>query len=139
DFFFFSSRRRHTRCYRDWSSDVCSSDLDSRVRGSNRACRATGGRRGRDGDARRQDGMIHELENLQGAPGTKRAGARRRIVDELGALQMDATCAEIADFESGFAAQALLDRRAPLLDILCGSMGMEGRKADRGRAENGGS
>src|SRR6266542_4837010 len=27
-YFFFSSRRRHTRCYRDWSSDVCSSDLD---------------------------------------------------------------------------------------------------------------
>src|SRR6266542_3769396 len=26
--FFFSSRRRHTRCYRDWSSDVCSSDLE---------------------------------------------------------------------------------------------------------------
>src|SRR6266542_6113879 len=25
--FFFSSRRRHTRCYHDWSSDVCSSDL----------------------------------------------------------------------------------------------------------------
>src|SRR3989442_8838102 len=25
-FFFFSSRRRHTRCGRDWSSDVCSSD-----------------------------------------------------------------------------------------------------------------
>src|SRR3989449_3612314 len=28
-FFFFSSRRRHTRCSRDWSSDVCSSDLTS--------------------------------------------------------------------------------------------------------------
>src|SRR5690625_475793 len=27
-FFFFSSRRRHTRWPRDWSSDVCSSDLD---------------------------------------------------------------------------------------------------------------
>src|SRR5690554_7924525 len=27
--FFFSSRRRHTRCGRDWSSDVCSSDLVS--------------------------------------------------------------------------------------------------------------
>src|SRR2546422_6013690 len=26
--FFFSSRRRHTRCSRDWSSDVCSSDLE---------------------------------------------------------------------------------------------------------------
>src|SRR2546422_8391827 len=34
--FFFSSRRRHTRCSRDWSSDVCSSDL-----------RATGPRGGR--------------------------------------------------------------------------------------------
>src|SRR2546422_2436493 len=29
-FFFFSSRRRHTRCSRDWSSDVCSSDLRKR-------------------------------------------------------------------------------------------------------------
>src|SRR5690606_6314732 len=28
-FFFFSSRRRHTRFSRDWSSDVCSSDLPS--------------------------------------------------------------------------------------------------------------
>src|SRR3712207_9119495 len=27
--FFFSSRRRHTRYWRDWSSDVCSSDLCS--------------------------------------------------------------------------------------------------------------
>src|SRR5687768_7252341 len=27
NFLFFSSRRRHTRCSRDWSSDVCSSDL----------------------------------------------------------------------------------------------------------------
>src|SRR5215213_4892243 len=27
-FFFFSSRRRHTRLVSDWSSDVCSSDLD---------------------------------------------------------------------------------------------------------------
>src|SRR2546429_4219915 len=30
-FFFFSSRRRHTRCSRDWSSDVCSSDLRLRT------------------------------------------------------------------------------------------------------------
>src|SRR5438045_6046288 len=27
--FFFSSRRRHTRCLSDWSSDVCSSDLNA--------------------------------------------------------------------------------------------------------------
>src|ERR1041385_9183698 len=38
--FFFSSRRRHTRCSRDWSSDVCSSDLPCR------------GRRGRPGNLR---------------------------------------------------------------------------------------
>src|SRR5256885_16863361 len=30
-FFFFSSRRRHTRLQGDWSSDVCSSDLDEAV------------------------------------------------------------------------------------------------------------
>src|SRR5205085_8063597 len=30
-FFFFSSRRRHTRFDCDWSSDVCSSDLTARV------------------------------------------------------------------------------------------------------------
>src|SRR5215469_17624869 len=39
-FFFFSSRRRHTRSLRDWSSDVCSSDLG---RGS-AAPRTSGGR-----------------------------------------------------------------------------------------------
>src|SRR5690606_3715230 len=31
--FFFSSRRRHTRFSRDWSSDVCSSDLLCRIEG----------------------------------------------------------------------------------------------------------
>src|SRR5436305_2793934 len=35
-FFFFSSRRRHTRCGRDWSSDVCSSDLHRRHRAGRR-------------------------------------------------------------------------------------------------------
>src|SRR5216683_6528370 len=32
-FFFFSSRRRHTRSDRDWSSDVCSSDLVQGAKG----------------------------------------------------------------------------------------------------------
>src|SRR5690606_39379901 len=41
--FFFSSRRRHTRFSRDWSSDVCSSDL-VRVLGRRRD---RGGARGR--------------------------------------------------------------------------------------------
>src|SRR5215204_4352584 len=36
-FFFFSSRRRHTRSLCDWSSDVCSSDLDVPERVAHRA------------------------------------------------------------------------------------------------------
>src|SRR5215467_8641704 len=34
-FFFFSSRRRHTRLQGDWSSDVCSSDLQPNLAGKN--------------------------------------------------------------------------------------------------------
>src|SRR5690349_23967171 len=34
-FFFFSSRRRHTRSLRDWSSDVCSSDLEASIEKGN--------------------------------------------------------------------------------------------------------
>src|SRR5215813_9437588 len=50
-FFFFSSRRRHTRCGRDWSSDVCSSDLvhprHRRARGdAERPLRPRGGEEG---------------------------------------------------------------------------------------------
>src|SRR5207302_5695314 len=39
-FFFFSSRRRHTRFSRDWSSDVCSSDLCSVERSVSRKARS---------------------------------------------------------------------------------------------------
>src|SRR5438105_6912234 len=39
--FFFSSRRRHTRSTRDWSSDVCSSDLAKKTRASPQVCRRT--------------------------------------------------------------------------------------------------
>src|SRR5438067_6621096 len=39
--FFFSSRRRHTRSKRDWSSDVCSSDLGAAPRTRRRMAAAT--------------------------------------------------------------------------------------------------
>src|SRR5205807_3626625 len=39
-FFFFSSRRRHTRLQGDWSSDVCSSDLSSAAQALSRASTA---------------------------------------------------------------------------------------------------
>src|SRR5690242_21463449 len=45
-FFFFSSRRRHTRLTCDWSSDVCSSDLDERL-DIGGVVRVTHGRSGR--------------------------------------------------------------------------------------------
>src|SRR5260370_19729869 len=38
-FFFFSSRRRHTRFKCDWSSDVCSSDLNANPEGSGKESR----------------------------------------------------------------------------------------------------
>src|SRR5438045_7774908 len=41
-FFFFSSRRRHTRCLSDWSSDVCSSDLIREPDGSRGATEPIG-------------------------------------------------------------------------------------------------
>src|SRR5206468_8924663 len=48
-FFFFSSRRRHTRSDRDWSSDVCSSDLaEARLLGEMRSA-FVGGRDRSDG------------------------------------------------------------------------------------------
>src|SRR5699024_11572817 len=40
--FFFSSRRRHTRSKRDWSSDVCSSDLIYRSETLQHACAQLG-------------------------------------------------------------------------------------------------
>src|SRR3712207_7137923 len=42
-FFFFSSRRRHTRYWREWSSDVCSSDLGAVRRGESVAVFGCGG------------------------------------------------------------------------------------------------
>src|SRR5437899_9493906 len=44
--FFFSSRRRHTRCLSDWSSDVCSSDLAGGIDG----CRESRGPTADDDD-----------------------------------------------------------------------------------------
>src|SRR5437868_14766755 len=41
-FFFFSSRRRHTRSKRDWSSDVCSSDLPTPIAIIGVGCRFPG-------------------------------------------------------------------------------------------------
>src|SRR5690606_40338987 len=47
-YFFFSSRRRHTRFSRDWSSDVCSSDLNSTSQVRPRSSMEASRKKGRD-------------------------------------------------------------------------------------------
>src|SRR5207247_7516698 len=71
-FFFFSSRRRHTRSTRDWSSDVCSSDL--RKCGLGVGERGGGGReaRGAGGAAPgHMNGRAHEREGARRAETAK--------------------------------------------------------------------
>src|SRR3989442_15971971 len=78
--FFFSSRRRHTRCGRDWSSDVCSSDLPH-------------GRAGRRGDgpdpgrafARAAVRPLGHTEPVLRALGRSPRGARRARAARRGA------------------------------------------------------
>src|SRR5256885_6542707 len=65
--FFFSSRRRHTRLQGDWSSDVCSSDLDCKG--------GSGGRRARE---RRRE----RLADADRAVASKGAGAKLRARSE---------------------------------------------------------
>src|SRR2546422_1834678 len=63
-FFFFSSRRRHTRCSRDWSSDVCSSDLNRDGCRNRSASNARLIRRGpRNGPALRSEEHTSELQS----------------------------------------------------------------------------
>src|SRR3989442_11686308 len=75
DFFFFSSRRRHTRCGRDWSSDVCSSDLPAIAflggRGAARDIRGRRAARVGSGDAGPRGGAAR-----LGVPRWRAAGTR---------------------------------------------------------------
>src|SRR5438034_9552286 len=68
-FFFFSSRRRHTRSLCDWSSDVCSSDLDALrdVAGEGALCLARRRVRLEGGEHRVDLRAWQEGEELQGA------------------------------------------------------------------------
>src|SRR2546429_4692632 len=62
-FFFFSSRRRHTRCSRDWSSDVCSSDL---------------------ADTKRVAVMGWSIGGIVSVLAASRSSAFRKVVDQAG-------------------------------------------------------
>src|SRR5271166_3177635 len=92
-FFFFSSRRRHTRWPRDWSSDVCSSDLPQRAHTvllstensvQQTSQMGTEERCGR-GEPQREheDGKRAQLKASMGLRNT-RTTARQREVSEVG-------------------------------------------------------
>src|SRR3989454_1525544 len=91
-FFFFSSRRRHTRLQGDWSSDVCSSDLDEssvRVPCEPFICGPCEGLDGRVVEAEVQD-RVHHPGHRELGPGTDGDEQRLLGVPELSAaLHLD--------------------------------------------------
>src|SRR2546429_6398492 len=78
--FFFSSRRRHTRCSRDWSSDVCSSDLS-------KAYAMTGWRLGYCGGPRE---IITAMSTIQGQSTSNDSSISQKAATT--ALNADQTC-----------------------------------------------
>src|SRR3712207_7096776 len=87
-FFFFSSRRRHTRYWRDWSSDVCSSDLLT-AEGTHGGTGEPGGKQGHpeeDGrgaafeDAKLLEGLVDVAD--AGQPGRVERSEERRVGKE---------------------------------------------------------
>src|SRR3712207_7568845 len=74
--FFFSSRRRHTRYWRDWSSDVCSSDLIRRGgAGGERSEASVAWEFGRPFDLDLRGTLRNALANPANAPGRRRDAA----------------------------------------------------------------
>src|SRR5438876_7482009 len=71
-FFFFSSRRRHTRWTGDWSSDVCSSDLN-----------------GRRDDLRRRPVVDQRQDLDRAAHSLDQRGLRQRLAAVVAALRED--------------------------------------------------
>src|ERR1039457_7207748 len=76
-FFFFSSRRRHTRLQGDWSSDVCSSDLDAV--GDRSAAGAARGRANIGGDHRSGSGRNFTVQPGAAIHGLRRNRAERTL------------------------------------------------------------
>src|SRR5690242_19051196 len=55
---------------------------------------------------------------MERSPRSNRSRSRRRVVDQVRALQVYPVSAEVPDLNRGAAAQALLERAAPLLNVL---------------------
>src|SRR2546422_6649385 len=81
-FFFFSSRRRHTRCSRDWSSDVCSSDLSSSTGKLRTAIGLAASPRALAGCVREQPAWTKTSSSVTNAPRGKRLAEQRAHPDK---------------------------------------------------------
>ena len=79
-----------------------------------------------------RDRSRHERERLEWTPRTQRAGARRCVVDQVRALQMEPAGAEVADFQRGVRGQRFFNSRVPLLNVLRWRVWIECGEADRG-------
>src|SRR5690349_25128409 len=104
-FFFFSSRRRHTRSLRDWSSDVCSSDLaafhelaplhDLARAGQNQRPGEVGGRVGEDlgsvGDLRSEERRVGKEWRSRWSPEHEKKKTKKREVSEMGTSDWSGT------------------------------------------------
>src|SRR5262249_27373753 len=64
---------------------------------------------------------------------SERAGSGQRVVDQMGALQVESARAEITDFDGSVVAEAFLKRQIPLLNVLRWRVGIESCEADSGR------
>ena len=95
--------------------------------------------------ARRQSGVRDKRKRLEWAAGTERPRTRKSIVDQMRALQVEATRSEIPEFQRSVAPQAFLHGSIPLLNVLRRRVRVEGREtygrgrqrsdAEHGRAE----
>src|SRR5690606_16043271 len=104
-FFFFSSRRRHTRFSRDWSSDVCSSDLGRRRTLAGGLSRAAAIFRGGEPAALSQGG-------LRAAPGGRQSRTGRTQRDGVAAQPGAAAGRELDGTRTPLPGGAVARRRA---------------------------
>src|SRR3712207_2116529 len=109
--FFFSSRRRHTRYWRDWSSDVCSSDLvparASRGGEADLGLEAAG--RGGGESERAAVGLGDRVDDREAQAGAAAAGAVEALerLGQAGERRQGDRVAAVADDESRFVTAAV--------------------------------
>src|SRR5581483_5075422 len=116
--FFFSSRRRHTRSWRDWSSDVCSSDLLNLGSSSLKA-------------ALYEMGPPERVVAVARAERIGRAGSRLRLADANGVALLDQS-GDLPDFDA--AVQALFAALAQQgLDAGLAAVGHRAQRPARAR------